>query len=68
MITTIIFLSYLSMNPSDNFMFHREKILADFKENNQLNIEKIIELYNPYIYTILKNCLSKSEDIFCFVF
>ena len=38
-------------------------ILADFEENYQLNIEKIIEIYNPYLYTILKNCLCNSEDI-----
>lgn len=39
------------------------KTIADFENNNILNIELIIETYNPYIYTILKNCLSSQEDI-----
>lgn len=39
------------------------KTIADFEYNNILNIELVIEMYNPYIYTILKNCLSNQEDI-----
>lgn len=39
------------------------KTIADFENNNVLNIELIIQTYNPYIYTILKNCLSNQEDI-----
>lgn len=37
--------------------------IADFENNNILNIELIIETYNPYIYTILKNIISNSIDI-----
>ena len=39
------------------------KTIADFENNNILNIEEIIEDYNSYIYTILKNSMSNSEDI-----
>lgn len=39
------------------------KIIGDFEDNNILNIEEIIQIYNPYIYTILKNCISNKEDI-----
>lgn len=39
------------------------KTIADFENNNVLNIELVIEIYNSYIYTILKNCLSSQEDI-----
>lgn len=39
------------------------KTIADFEENNILNIEKVINTYNPYIYTILKNRMSTQEDI-----
>lgn len=39
------------------------KTIADFENNNILNIEEIIKNYNPYIYTILKNSMSNSEDI-----
>lgn len=40
-----------------------EKTIADFENNNILDIEAIIENYNSYIYTILKNSLSDREDI-----
>lgn len=33
--------------------------LISFEEDGILNIEKIINRYNSYIYTILKNSLSK---------
>lgn len=39
------------------------KTIEDFEENGALNIEAIIETYNSYIYTILKNCMSNKEDI-----
>ena len=39
------------------------RTIADFENNNILNIEEIIENYNSYIYTILKNSMSDSEDI-----
>lgn len=39
------------------------KTIADFVNNNILNIELIIKTYNSYVYTILKNCLSNQEDI-----
>lgn len=41
---------------------NNEKI-ADFEEENILNIEKVIEKYNNYIYTILKNAITNEEDI-----
>lgn len=41
---------------------NNEKI-ADFEEENILNIEKVIEKYNNYIYTILKNAITNQEDI-----
>lgn len=39
------------------------KTIADYEENDKLNIEEIIETYNGYIYTMLKNCISNKEDI-----
>lgn len=39
-----------------------EKILA-FKKNGILDIERIIECYNAYIYKILRNSISNEEDI-----
>ena len=39
------------------------KTLKDFEENDTLDIEKIIDNYNAYIYTILKNSLKNNEDI-----
>lgn len=41
---------------------NNEKIV-DFEEENNLNIEKVIEKYNNYIYTILKNAITNKEDI-----
>lgn len=37
--------------------------LISFEENGFLNIEKVINRYNSYIYTILKNSLSDELDI-----
>lgn len=37
--------------------------LISFEEDGILNIEKIINKYNSYIYTILKNSLSNELDI-----
>lgn len=39
------------------------KTVADFENGNQLNIEEIIETYNGYVYTILKNGMSNQEDM-----
>lgn len=39
-----------------------DKIMADFEENNQLNIEEIIEVYHAYIDKILKNSMTNQED------
>lgn len=39
------------------------KIIRDFEENGELNIEKVIKTYNTYIYTVLKNSISSEEDI-----
>lgn len=41
---------------------NNEKI-ADFEKENILNIEKVIEKYNNYIYTILKNAVPNEDDI-----
>ena len=41
----------------------KNKSIADFEKNNQLNIEEIIRIYQAYIYTILKNCMANQEDI-----
>ena len=41
----------------------KEDKLNSFEENGILNIEKIINRYNSYIYTILKNSLSNELDI-----
>lgn len=38
-------------------------VIEDFEENGTLDIEEIIRTYNAYVYTILKNCISKVEDI-----
>lgn len=42
------------------------KVIKDYKENQELNIEKIIKQYSGYVYTIIKNIASqnlKEEDI-----
>ena len=41
----------------------KDKIIADFEENRQLNIEEIIQIYQAYVYTILRNSLNNPEDI-----
>lgn len=41
---------------------HCETII-DFEKDNKMDIEKVIEKYNNYIYTILKQSISKEEDI-----
>lgn len=40
----------------------KDKIEA-FEENGILNIEKVINEYNPYIYKILRNNISNELDI-----
>ena len=37
--------------------------IADFEDRNILNIEKVIEKYNNYIYTVIEHSISDSEDI-----
>lgn len=37
--------------------------IANFEEESGLNIEKVIEKYNNYIYTILKNAITNEDDI-----
>lgn len=39
------------------------KTVADFEEDGQLNMEQIVETYNGYLYTILKNCMTSSQDM-----
>lgn len=39
------------------------KTIEDYEENNVLNIEAIIECYNGYIYTVIKNSIPYKEDI-----
>lgn len=41
----------------------KDKIIADFEENRQLNIEEIIQIYQAYVHTILRNSLTNPEDI-----
>ncbi len=40
-----------------------KETINDFIENGRLDVERIINKYNNYIYTILKNSMSNSEDI-----
>lgn len=37
--------------------------IADFEDRNILNIEKVIEKYNNYIYTVIEHSISDPEDI-----
>lgn len=39
------------------------KTVADFEENGQLNMEQVVEAYNGYLYTILKNCMASRQDM-----
>lgn len=39
------------------------KIVKDFECYDGLNIELVIETYNNYIYTIIKNAITNQEDI-----
>ena len=41
----------------------KDKTIADFEENHQLNIEEIIKIYHVYVHTVLRNCLANPEDI-----
>lgn len=41
----------------------KPKTVADFEEDGQLNMEQIVEMYNGYLYTILKNCMTSSQDM-----
>lgn len=42
---------------------NNNEIIADFEEKNILNIEKVIETYNHYIYSIIEHSISNQEDI-----
>lgn len=39
------------------------KTIGDFEKDNSLNIEEVINIYNYYIYLILKNSMINKEDI-----
>ena len=39
------------------------RIIKDFENDDGLNIEKIIEVYNSYIYSLLRNTITDNEDI-----
>ena len=39
------------------------KTIGDFEKDNSLNIEEVINIYNYYIYSILKNSMINKEDI-----
>ncbi len=41
----------------------KNETIEDFKENEKLNVEKLINSYNSYIYKILKNSISNELDI-----
>ncbi len=40
-----------------------KEYIIDFEENGILNIEEVINKYNNYIYKMLKNSITKEEDI-----
>ena len=39
-----------------------KNLIKQYMENDELNIEKIMENYTPYLYTILKNKKPNIED------
>lgn len=41
----------------------KKETIKTFEEDGELNIEKIINRYNAYIYKILKNSISSEADI-----
>ena len=41
----------------------KKETIKTFEEDGVLNIEKIINRYNAYIYKILKNSISSEADI-----
>ncbi len=41
----------------------KNETIEDFKENEKLNVEKLINSYNSYIYKMLKNSISNELDI-----
>ena len=41
----------------------KNETIEDFKENETLNIEEIINRYNAYIYKILRNSITNEQDI-----
>lgn len=42
---------------------NNNETIADFEDKNILNIEKVIEKYNNYIYTVIEHSISTPEDI-----
>lgn len=42
---------------------NNNETIADFEDRNILNIEKVIEKYNNYIYTVIEHSISDPEDI-----
>jgi len=42
---------------------NNNETITDFEERNILNIEKVIEVYNHYIYSIIEHAISNQEDI-----
>ena len=42
---------------------NNNETIADFEDRNILNIEKVIEKYNNYIYTVIEHSISTPEDI-----
>ena len=41
----------------------KKETILSFEENGVMNIEMVIETYSSYIYKILKNSISKEQDI-----
>lgn len=56
-------MSESTFNKGFRSKLNNNEIIADFEEENNLNIEKVIEKYNNYIYTILKNAIPNEDDI-----
>lgn len=42
---------------------NNNETIAEFEEKDILNIEKVIETYNHYIYSIIEHSISNQEDI-----
>lgn len=42
---------------------NNNETIADFEDDNILNIEAVIEKYNNYIYTVIEHSISNPEDV-----